>query len=133
MELPEGYDTIVGERGVGLSGGQKQRLTLARALLNNPSILVLDDTTSALDAETERYIQGNLSSQFGNKTVFIISQRISSVKDCDQIMVLENGNIIEHGKHEDLVEAGGYYTRVFQHQFGALSGAEKGGEPSWQK
>ncbi|MBE5040249.1 ABC transporter ATP-binding protein [Ructibacterium gallinarum] len=133
MELPEGYDTIVGERGVGLSGGQKQRLTLARALLHNPSILVLDDTTSALDAETERDIQWNLSELFGNKTVFIISQRISSVKDCDQILVLENGDITERGKHQDLVNAGGYYSRVFRHQFSELADAQKGGEPAWQK
>ena len=133
MELPDGYDTIVGERGVGLSGGQKQRLTLARALLHNPSILVLDDTTSALDAETERDIQWNLSELFGNKTVFIISQRISSVKDCDQIFVLENGDITERGKHQDLVNAGGYYSRVFQHQFSELAEGAKGGEPAWQK
>lgn len=127
MELPEGYDTVVGERGVGLSGGQKQRLTLARALLNNPSILVLDDTTSALDAETERYIQSNLYQFFGDKTVFIISQRISSVKNCDQIFVLENGKITERGKHETLIRNNGYYSRVFQHQFGDCFEAAKGG------
>ncbi len=127
VNLPEGYDTVVGERGVGLSGGQKQRLTLARALLNNPSILVLDDTTSALDAETERYIQSNLSHFFGDKTVFIISQRISSVKNCDQIFVLENGVITERGKHEELIRNEGYYSRVFQHQFGDCFGEMKGG------
>lgn len=127
VNLPEGYDTVVGERGVGLSGGQKQRLTLARALLNNPSILVLDDTTSALDAETERYIQSNLSHFFGDKTVFIISQRISSVKNCDQIFVLENGVITERGKHEELIRNEGYYSRVSQHQFGDCFGEMKGG------
>lgn len=128
MNLPDGYDTVVGERGVGLSGGQKQRLTLARALLSNPSILVLDDTTSALDANTERYIQSSLSQAFKNKTVFIISQRISSVKNCDQIFVMENGVITERGKHNELIRNNGYYSRVFRHQFGDCFEEAKGGE-----
>lgn len=124
-ELPDGYETIVGERGMGLSGGQKQRLTLARALLKKPSVLVLDDTTSALDAETEKYIQGHLNRYFKDKTVFIISQRISSVKDCDLIIVLENGKITEMGKHEDLLKNKGYYYNVYSHQFGEFESGVK--------
>ena len=117
-ETPDGYDTVVGERGMGLSGGQKQRLTLARALLKKPAVLVLDDTTSALDAETERHIQYSLKHHFANKTVFIISQRIASVKDCDQIIVLDHGHIIEHGTHDELLKNHGYYYNVYHHQYG---------------
>ncbi|MCI9626739.1 MAG: ABC transporter ATP-binding protein [Clostridia bacterium] len=123
-ELPDGYDTIVGERGMGLSGGQKQRLTLARALLKQPSVLVLDDTTSALDAKTEKYIQESLNTYFSDKTVFIISQRIASVKDCDQIIVLDRGRIVEHGKHEELLQNHGYYYDVFNHQYGDFQSRE---------
>ncbi len=123
-EMEEGYQTIVGERGVGLSGGQKQRIALARALLKNPSILVLDDTTSSLDAQTERYIQNQLKRKMGNRTVFIISQRISSVKDCDLILVLDNGKIIERGTHEELVQLEGYYHMIFKHQFGNFNREE---------
>lgn len=122
--MEEGYQTIVGERGVGLSGGQKQRIALARALLKNPSILVLDDTTSSLDAQTERYIQNQLKRKMGNRTVFIISQRISSVKDCDLILVLDNGKIIERGTHEELVQLEGYYHIIFKHQFGNFNREE---------
>lgn len=123
-ELPDGYDTIVGERGMGLSGGQKQRLTLARALLKQPSVLVLDDTTSALDAKTEKYIQESLNTYFSDKTVFIISQRIASVKDCDQIIVLDRGHVVEHGKHEELLQNHGYYYDVFNHQYGDFQSRE---------
>jgi ATP-binding cassette subfamily B protein len=115
--MPEGYDTIVGERGMGLSGGQKQRISLARALLKNPSIVVLDDTTSAVDMETETQIQEQLSS-LSDKTVFIIAHRISSIKDADLILVLDNGRIIESGNHESLIDKKGYYYTVFNHQYG---------------
>lgn len=118
MRMPEGYDTIVGERGVGLSGGQKQRISLARALLKNPSIIILDDTTSAVDMETEAKIQRELKALDGNHTVFIIAHRISSIKDADQILVLDNGRIVEAGKHQDLIERKGYYYTVFHHQYG---------------
>ena len=116
--MPEGYDTIVGERGVGLSGGQKQRISLARALLKDPSIIILDDTTSAVDMETETQIQHALKTVTANRTLFVIAYRISSVKDCDQILVMQNGKIIEHGTHAELVKQGGYYASVFQHQYG---------------
>ncbi len=131
--MPEGYDTIVGERGMGLSGGQKQRISLARALLKNPAIVILDDTTSAVDMETETHIQESLSSftkwsstrEEGRHTVFIIAHRISSIKDADQILVLDNGCLIEHGTHDDLIAMNGYYATVFNHQYGEFDEIDK--------
>ncbi|MGG5252703.1 ABC transporter ATP-binding protein [Neobacillus sp. SM06] len=117
-ELPDGYDTIVGERGVGLSGGQRQRIALARAILKDPAILILDDTTSAVDMETELKIQQTLNSVLQEKTCFIIAHRISSVKEADLILVMNNGNIIERGKHEELLKKKGYYYHVYKNQFG---------------
>lgn len=119
-ELPDGYDTIVGERGVGLSGGQKQRISLARALLKDPSILILDDTTSAVDMETESYIQKQLKTIQKNCTIFVIAYRISSVKDADLILVMDNGRIIEQGNHESLLARGGYYAKTFRSQYGEI-------------
>lgn len=116
--LPEGYDTIVGERGVGLSGGQKQRIALARALLKDPSILILDDTTSSVDIETEEKIQHTLQTIQQSKTCFIIAHRISSVKEADIILVMNHGKIIEKGNHEELLLKRGYYYHVFQNQYG---------------
>jgi ATP-binding cassette subfamily B protein len=118
LQMPEGYDTIIGERGVGLSGGQKQRISLARALLKNPSIIVLDDTTSAVDMETETLIQEELTKTIGKHTVFVIAHRISSIKDADQILVVEDGKIVESGNHDSLLARKGYYHRVFHHQYG---------------
>jgi len=118
-EMPDGYDTVVGERGIGLSGGQKQRIALARAILKKPAIVILDDTTSAVDMETESQIQKDLK-LLENETVFIIAQRISSLKDADMILVVENGRITQQGTHKELVEEEGYYRTVYEHQLGNL-------------
>ncbi|MCR5624680.1 MAG: ABC transporter ATP-binding protein/permease [Lachnospiraceae bacterium] len=115
--MPEGYDTMIGEKGVGLSGGQKQRISLARALLKDPSILVLDDTTSAVDMETESYIQRQLENINHTCTTFIIAYRISSLRDSDLILVMDRGKIIERGTHEELIKKGGYYATVYYHQY----------------
>ena len=117
-EMTEGYDTIVGERGVGLSGGQKQRISLARALLKEPSILILDDTTSALDMETEHMIQKNLKELNKECTKILIAYRISSIMEADLILVLDKGKIVERGTHQQLLEQKGYYHSVFYHQYG---------------
>lgn len=115
-DLPEGYDTIIGERGVGLSGGQKQRVTLARLLLKDPPIMIFDDTTSSVDVETEREIFDALKAYTHRKTMFIIAHRIVSVMDADLILVLNDGQIIEQGTHQELLARKGYYYTVWQHQ-----------------
>lgn len=119
-KLDEGYETIVGERGVGLSGGQKQRVSLARAMMKNASIFVLDDVTSAVDMETEKKIQYELKNMEEKKTTFIIAHRISSLKQADLILVLESGRIVERGTHEELISREGYYANIFNTQYGAL-------------
>ncbi|WP_300766517.1 ABC transporter ATP-binding protein [uncultured Bifidobacterium sp.] len=126
QSLPEGYDTVVGERGVGLSGGQKQRLSLARALADDPAILVMDDTTSAVDMETEAEIQTHLRGMEGSKTIITIAHRISSVKDADLILVIEHGRIVERGTHSQLVSAHGRYWEIYRRQLGLESGQPQG-------
>ncbi|HEY8884307.1 MAG TPA: ABC transporter transmembrane domain-containing protein, partial [Chloroflexota bacterium] len=116
VTLPEGYDSAVGERGVTLSGGQRQRLALARALLINPSILVLDDTTSALDPVTSAEVWRRIKARRGNRTTLIVAQRLSSVRDADRIFVLERGAVVEAGRHDDLVLRDGLYSRLWRQQ-----------------
>jgi len=117
-KLEDGYDTIVGERGVGLSGGQKQRISLARAIAPGPAVLILDDTTSAVDMETEHMIQEALDEKYSHITKFIIAHRISSVRGADIILVIADGTVIERGTHEELIENGGYYYELFIGQYG---------------
>ncbi len=117
MEMPKGYDTMLGERGMGLSGGQKQRIAIARAICINPSILVLDDATSAVDMETEFKIQKALKEVMKGRTSFIIAHRISSLKHADEILVLEEGSIAERGTHEELIHNNGTYERIYNIQY----------------
>jgi ATP-binding cassette, subfamily B, multidrug efflux pump len=117
MELPNQYDTMLGERGMGLSGGQKQRIAIARALLIDPSILILDDATSAVDMQTEVKIQKAMKEVMKNRTTFIIAHRISSVKHADEIIVLDNGAVAERGTHDFLLQNGGLYQRIYDIQY----------------
>lgn len=119
--LEEGYETIIGERGVGLSGGQRQRVSLARAMMKDASIFVLDDVTSAVDMETEKKIQYELKNMEEKKTTFIIAHRISSLKQADLILVLDNGEIVERGTHDELIREHGYYSNIFYTQYGNLN------------
>jgi len=120
MELPQGYDTIVGERGLGLSGGQKQRIAIARALVVDPKIIVFDDSTSAVDMRTEHEIQQALQNAMKGRTTFIIAHRISSLKHADEILVLDHGEIVQRGTHEELIQVPGHYRDTYDIQFSDL-------------
>lgn len=117
METPDGYETVVGERGTGLSGGQRQRISIARALLSNPRILIMDDCTSALDMETEYIIQDGLKTLMKGKTTFIIAHRVSAVKEADEIILLKDNKIAERGTHKELLEKKGEYHKIFKQQY----------------
>jgi ATP-binding cassette subfamily B protein len=116
LTFPEGYQTLVGERGVTLSGGQKQRVAIARTLLKNPSLLILDDSTSSVDTETEAEIREALQLLIKNRTTFIIAHRIQSIMDADLILVMDNGHIMQSGCHADLLRQEGVYRQIFDIQ-----------------
>jgi ABC-type transport system involved in Fe-S cluster assembly fused permease/ATPase subunit len=114
--LPDGYDTLVGERGLKLSGGEKQRVAIARVILKGPKILIFDEATSALDTKTEREIQASLAEVATDRTTLVIAHRLSTVVDCDEILVLEAGRIVERGHHRELLQRGGVYAAMWARQ-----------------
>ncbi|MFN5865295.1 MAG: ABC transporter ATP-binding protein, partial [Pseudanabaena sp.] len=120
MELPQGYDTWVGERGVNLSGGQRQRISIARAVLHNPKILILDEATSALDTESESLVQEALQRLMQGRTVFIIAHRLATIRNSDRIIVLEQGQIVESGTHDELLQKAGRYAQLHSRQFDTI-------------
>ena len=110
--MPEGYDTPTGERGVKLSGGQKQRIAIARAILRRSPIIILDDATAAVDVETERQIRDAINSLSGKRAIVAIAHRLSTIRSAEQILVIEDGTVVEQGTHEQLIKQNGYYARM---------------------
>jgi subfamily B ATP-binding cassette protein MsbA len=119
-QLPEGYQTHIGDDGVMLSGGQRQRLAIARAVLKNAPVLILDEATSALDTDSERYIQAALEELMKSRTTFVIAHRLSTIEKADRILVMEKGRIVEQGSHKALLEQSGRYSQLYHNQFSEL-------------
>ncbi|MBV9538858.1 MAG: ATP-binding cassette domain-containing protein, partial [Acidisphaera sp.] len=117
-DLPDGLDTVIGERGVKLSGGQRQRVAIARMFLKNPPILILDEATSALDSETERAIQQSLAELAAGRTSLVVAHRLATIRDADQIVVVDGRGVVEQGRHTELLAARGAYRRLYDVQFG---------------
>jgi ABC-type multidrug transport system fused ATPase/permease subunit len=117
LQLPRGYDTVIGERGIFLSGGQRQRLAIARAVLTDAPVLIFDEATSALDAESEQLVQRAISNLVRNRTTIVIAHRLSTIRRADAIVVIEAGQIIEQGTHAELLARGGQYQRLYELQF----------------
>jgi ATP-binding cassette, subfamily B, bacterial MsbA len=123
-QLPEGYDTPIGDLGVRLSGGQRQRLSIARAILRNAPILILDEATSALDTESEGLVQEALERLMQNRTTLVVAHRLSTIRHADQIIVVSHGRVIERGTHDELLARGGDYRKLYELQFGGGDGPE---------
>jgi subfamily B ATP-binding cassette protein HlyB/CyaB len=127
LGLPEGYGTVIGERGASLSGGQRQRIAIARALIGNPRILIFDEATSALDYESEAAIQANMRRICAGRTVLLIAHRLSTLRGADRIVTIEQGQLVEDGTHDELINAGGRYANLWRLQSGDLAAVAHGG------
>jgi subfamily B ATP-binding cassette protein MsbA len=125
-KMPKGFDTVVGEQGVRISGGERQRLCIARALIKNAPILILDEATSSLDSEAELEVQRALDALMAGRTTLVIAHRLSTVKNADHIVVLADGRIVEEGRHAELLKANGEYRRLYELQFAQFEGVEQG-------